>query len=363
MLEYDKPITNVTLAVMGFRPYICYPKQCRKHYRKEITVNSFRKSLYVGALLMAPFLLSASVASANSKPANNQQNVQVQRLGASQHESEQQIANQQPQAVKNDNSPIERGDSKYWINRVNLAAYKRQNYRYPHISWNGRDMGGYYAGHGMWTKTGVVYRGANLHKISKYGTQHLKDLGINEVIDLRSYHHQGGADPNEDHPNQPNPLGVKYVEAVVNTRADKQKIAPFKRACGGEIYKYATSFLRWKHARQAYHQVFMELLNHKSGAIYFHCINGDDRTGIMAALYLSALGVSKWHIYNDFMITDYYDHKMSYRNKAAEMNRFFWGIRTWYGTMDNYLTSSNGLGLTHKQIKQLRSKYLVNYKG
>lgn len=326
-------------------------------------MRPIRKSIYFGVVLAAPFILSTGIARANSRVTHQPVKSQFQRKSTVKHVSQQQIANNQYRARQNGKSQIQRYDSSYWTNRTNLAAYQRKNYHFPTINWNARDLGGYYAGPHRWTKTGVVFRGGDLHNISKRGVNQLKQKNIDEVIDLRSYHHQGGADPGEAQPNQSNPLHVKYMEDVVNTRADKRAIAPYKRMYGGELYKYATSFLTWRDARNAYHDVFMHLLNHKTGGIYFHCIDGDDRTGIMSILYLASLGVSKWNIYNDYLLTNYYHHKTTYNYKAKEIDRFYWGIRYYYGTMNNYLTSSRGVGLTKGQIAQMRKKYLVNHKG
>lgn len=246
-------------------------------------------------------------------------------------------------------------DSPYWTRRVGRVARQRSVYRYPSINWNARDLGGYYAGRGYWTRPDKVFRGGYLRYIGKTGAGQMKALNINEVIDLRSHRRQGGNDPQE--PSRNNRLGVVYKDYPVNTYRQKINLKYAKAHYGGEIYKYGAPFTTYRTARQAYRDIFDQLLRHKNGAIYFHCLEGRDRTGLVSALYLSALGVSRYNIYNDFLETDYYRHKYTYRNQTAELNHFFNTIKAYYGNVHNYLR--RGLGLSNHQIHQLRRNYLV----
>ena len=242
----------------------------------------------------------------------------------------------------------------YWTQRMNKVAPGRASARYPSINWNARDLGGYYAGHHHWTRRDVVFRGGNVGHISNYGIKRLKQLHIHEVIDLRSHNFAGGKDPQEG--SSHNRLGVTYHRYSVNTAQQKRALyAPKHRY--GEIYKYGAAFTTYRTARQAYRNVFDQLLKNQRGAVYFHCIQGRDRTGIMSALYLSALGVSRYHIYNDFLMSDYYKHKYSYRDQADELGHFYNTVNYYYGNMNGYL--HRGLGLSDHQIHQLRQKYLV----
>lgn len=245
--------------------------------------------------------------------------------------------------------------SQYWIQRMNWVARHRVSDHYPSINWNARDLGGYPAGHGYRTRSDKVFRGGNLKGISNAGINQMKALNIRKVIDLRSYHHQGGADPQEGA--RHNRLGVIYREYPVNTYRQKLNLRYYKTRYGGEAYKYGAPFTTYRTARQAYRDVFDQLLRNQRGAIYFHCIQGRDRTGIMSALYLSALGVSRYNIFDDFLMTNYYKHRYTYHSQSQELNRFFNTIDHYYGDTHNYLR--RGLGLSNRQLNRLKAKYLV----
>lgn len=305
--------------------------------------------MYIGTLLVAPLILG-NAHHVNASSVQNQ-NVKIEKVGSA-HESYQDIANHHPQAVKNNTNKYRAYDGNYWTNRVNRTAYLHRNSYHPLIGWNARDLGGIPAIKGYHTRYGKVFRGNALHNISNRGINEMRRLHINKVIDLRSHHYQGGRDKSIK--------GVQFLQYPVNTQQQKTYLRQFKGRYGGEVYKYGTSFATWYQPRWAYRQVFNQLLYHNNGATYIHCIDGRDRTGIISALYLAALGVSKWQIFNNYLITNYYNYKHSYRSQVAQLNRFYNVIDSDYGSINNYLRK--GVGLTNGQINRLRSLYLVKDK-
>lgn len=310
--------------------------------------RNLKKAIYLGILLTAPFILGG-VHTMNAQ-ANRVSRVRSVRYDRVAKESYQTRANRQPQAVRNSRNPYHAYDGNYWNNRVNRTAYYHRHQSYPEINWNARDLGNIYAGHGYYTRTDKVFRGGDLHTISNRGIRKMRQLHINKVIDLRSHHYQGGRDKII--------RGITYRQYPVNTVQQKRGLKSLKLHNGGEIYKYGTSFATWYQPRWAYKQVFNQLLYHNQhGATYFHCIDGRDRTGTMSVLYLAALGVSKWNIYNNFLITNYNRYKYSNKAQVAELNRFYSAIHYGYGNISNYLR--RGIGLTNGQINKLRRMYLI----
>ena len=59
-----------------------------------------------------------------------------------------------------------------------------------------------------------------------------------------------------------------------------------------------------EHSVQHYRQFFEILLRHEEGALLYHCTMGKDRVGTATALILSALGVSRERIFEDYLITN-----------------------------------------------------------
>ncbi len=57
-------------------------------------------------------------------------------------------------------------------------------------------------------------------------------------------------------------------------------------------------------AQQAYQELFQLVLSNQSGATLFHCTAGKDRTGFGAYLLLTALGVPRETILQDYLLTN-----------------------------------------------------------
>ena len=124
---------------------------------------------------------------------------------------------------------------------------------------------------------------------------------------------------------------------------------------------------------------FRELLDANGDTVLFHCSSGKDRAGNAAMLLLSALGVDKKTIIEDYMLTnDYFaeDRKELYDvacrivpdKSIAKDISYLLGVRrsyiensyrsieTHYGSVDGFL--KKGLGLTNKDLKKLQKAYL-----
>jgi protein-tyrosine phosphatase len=109
-----------------------------------------------------------------------------------------------------------------------------------------------------------------------------------------------------------------------------------------------------------------------------HCTAGKDRSGVASALILTALGVPRATIVQDYELTDQLLKPSSEPPKTEFMRRFqslpadvrhammsadpgyiaaaFQSIESQYGSVDKYLSTELGLG--PDQIKRLQSLYL-----
>lgn len=135
-----------------------------------------------------------------------------------------------------------------------------------------------------------------------------------------------------------------------------------------------------EHSQQGYRQFFDVLLGNTDGkAVLWHCTAGKDRAGFGAALVLSALGVDRETILDDFALTNdfnaasidalgsvaredgYSDEDIEAVETLAGVNRDYMAhtldhIDEAYGGMHDYLV--NQIGLTDDEIAQLQSMYL-----
>lgn len=74
---------------------------------------------------------------------------------------------------------------------------------------------------------------------------------------------------------------------------------------------------------------FLELCrDNKEGSLLFHCKDGKDRTGFMAALILEVLGVKREDIMKDYLMTNIYtkakaDERREFLEKITFLIRIF----------------------------------------
>lgn len=120
----------------------------------------------------------------------------------------------------------------------------------------------------------------------------------------------------------------------------------------------------------------MNILATEEGAVYWHCSQGKDRTGLAAAFILAALGGDRKTIMDDYCLSEEFYREelskyigkveteeekevmltyMSVNPKAFE-KALDW-IDTTYGSMDNFLRGP--LCLSDEDIAALRSRYVI----
>ncbi|MEE8715471.1 MAG: tyrosine-protein phosphatase [Coriobacteriales bacterium] len=134
-----------------------------------------------------------------------------------------------------------------------------------------------------------------------------------------------------------------------------------------------------EHSQQGYRQFFDVLLGADGKAVLWHCTAGKDRAGLGAVLLLSALGVDRETILEDFDLTNAFDEQtidamvqvaqaQGYSEEDIQAVRDLAGVnRSYmekaldhidetYGSMHDYLV--NQIGLTDDEISQLQEMYL-----
>lgn len=157
---------------------------------------------------------------------------------------------------------------------------------------NFRDLGGYHTTDGHSTKWNIMYRADDLSRLSFHDRQKLSAMNVTVDCDLRSSFEQMVA-PDKHWPN------VKYVDAHVyaqNGEGDDRLQIP-----GVHSFPDMLS----SHSQEAVKIVMQELLIlPQDEALVFHCSAGKDRTGMIAALILSVLGVDDETIIKDYLLTN-----------------------------------------------------------
>ncbi|MCE4049881.1 MULTISPECIES: tyrosine-protein phosphatase [Bacillaceae] len=168
---------------------------------------------------------------------------------------------------------------------------------------NFRDMGGYKTTDGRTVKYGVFYRSAELTGMTERDKEIFSTLGIKYIFDYRD---DGEASVKPDPViegiiNERIPAIAGEVQGLVQSMEDIVKSELFKNI---NITGLAEMYGKMTLNNSSYKRLFEVIQNPENLGIVHHCAAGKDRTGVGAALILSALGVPKETIIEDYLITN-----------------------------------------------------------
>jgi len=166
---------------------------------------------------------------------------------------------------------------------------------------NLRDMGGYLAADGGRVRWRALYRSGLMTGLPDAAVSALSGLGIVAICDLR------GSDERRRRPMVWHQgLAIDYWYRDYNlSLGNLQEIARRGTLSAGEMMTIVHELYRQLPYEQApsYREIFRRLAIGRV-PLLFNCSAGKDRTGIAAALVLSALGVSREAIAEDYSLTD-----------------------------------------------------------
>jgi len=245
---------------------------------------------------------------------------------------------------------------------------------------NFRDLGGYQTFSDQTIRRGLLYRSANLHKLTDKDLQRLDRLSLKRVIDFRA-DFEKMSEPDR----LPNDPDIKVVEIPILDRSTNVAQALEQQIKAGkadaihpaELLTEANIELATRFTPQ-YQQFIHEILETNGQPILFHCTAGKDRTGFAAAILLRILDVPQEAVMFDYLLSNEYYFKALKRNlallaltkgqkvssvvagflevKTAYLQIAFNTIDQQYGSFDEYMRQ--GLDLTKEQIAHLHSLYL-----
>ena len=283
--------------------------------------------------------------------------------------------------------PLSAGEAAALVDR-----YERTSQHFHSIGLTGvenaRQLGGYVTADGRTVKDGVLLRTGKLSGATDADLARLREVyNLTAVVDFRTTAEIAqGPDPamegvsntqinilGDDDASTGAVTGI-YGADPIQAIIDIAKSGQF----GADMY---ASFLSSERGLAGYRQFFQALLNQKEGAILWHCTGGKDRAGTAAVLLLSALGVDRETVLQDFALTnDFNAQKILYMGAQAadrgesagvvELVRTLTGVNydymaamldmidAQYGSMDAFLTAADGMALTAGQLAQLREMYL-----
>lgn len=241
---------------------------------------------------------------------------------------------------------------------------------------NFRDIGGYQGAGGKHVRWGQIYRSGGQPLVSKDDQAAIAGLKLANLIDLRSIEERRLAPSRIE--------GVRYNAVGYSMMALMAGVDPSQLKNGGAIYRGFPALL----APQL--TLTFDRLLESDRPLAYNCSAGQDRTGFVTAMILSALGVSREDIIADYHLStpsrrpENEMPKISTEMVANDpVARMFAGyqkpenaapeplmdetgkaflasafeeIDARWGSVDAYLQAE--AGLTPARLKQLRARYL-----
>ncbi len=231
---------------------------------------------------------------------------------------------------------------------------------------NVRDLGGWTGADGRRVRFGLVYRAAALSSLTDADAAALTATGLRSVCDLRGTVEQArgpsrmpgvtthalGIEPS---------LGASLRDLAARRAATDADVMTLMRSA------YVAYVMDWSHR---YRALFALLLDGDALPLLFHCTAGKDRTGVGAALLLTALGVSADDVMADYIATNRLWRGDSELTKVLPENvarvllkvhpelldAAFDAIRAAHGTVEGYFEARLGLGPV--EVAALRDRLL-----
>ncbi len=155
---------------------------------------------------------------------------------------------------------------------------------------NFRDLGGWTTADGLVTRQGVLWRSDSLGALAGADLDRFCGLGVRTVIDLRY--------PWEIAVAGRVPLDLAYHNLSIEHRPyDQAAVSPDVEPAGFFADRYAEVAAD---GAAEIRDVLRLIAGDARLPLVFHCKSGKDRTGIIAALVLSLLGVPREDVVTDF---------------------------------------------------------------
>jgi protein-tyrosine phosphatase len=239
---------------------------------------------------------------------------------------------------------------------------------------NFRDIGGIPTNGNGRIREGVIFRSATPDKISMEDVVRLKEVNIRTIIDLRA--------PQEIKKRRGSIDQVTTLSLPLDFQhTTKERLKP-------HLYKKGTEKILADISNQLYldildaaapvfRQIMELLISGDKTPVLIHCQAGKDRTGIIVALILLALGTDRQQIIDDFLksndaLLPYFRKLLLYRKiislgffpsqrmlyiitvKQRNIDSVIDRVQNHYGGIEGYLASA---GFEVSRLKELREKF------
>jgi protein-tyrosine phosphatase len=179
---------------------------------------------------------------------------------------------------------------------------------------NFRDLGGYPVVGGGRTLWGRVFRSDGLHALTALDHDTFNRLGLRVLYDLRR------EDERSEEPNLlPEPSELRTILMPLLGSSDAAPM--LRRVVDGEdlLLRIYRGMIR--NAGPMFGSFLGGMASPGGLPAVFHCAAGKDRTGMAAALLLSALGVDRSDVLDDYELTSVYRTSIAREETIAQLER------------------------------------------
>jgi protein-tyrosine phosphatase len=198
---------------------------------------------------------------------------------------------------------------------------------------NFRDLGGYRTRDGRTVKWGLLFRSGSMDGLTPKDFAYLNRLGIRTVCDLRSTAERKAKPVPWPAGRAPKVLTEDYdmdAAMAITTPASGWTAATARQSVAAHYPDLLVQY------NSQYRRMFAELLAGHA-PLAFNCSAGKDRTGIASALVLTALGVPREIVIQDYLLSDrYFDP----RKIGADRNSGPWA-KMEPGVMEAFMASDS----------------------
>lgn len=229
---------------------------------------------------------------------------------------------------------------------------------------NFRDLGGLRNRQGQYVRQGHVFRSDHLANLTDRDRNTIEQLGLTHSLDLRGVREHAAQRYEivgvRHVPLPIEPTVIYRVEAMLKSGQMPSASDAVELMC--ETYRGFVT-----HSGPVFGALLRHLIEHPTPQV-FHCTAGKDRTGMAAALFLSALDVDQDTIMADYLRTnELYRRDPAWAGHAPEhLMAVLWQVQpaflfsafdvinTEFGGMDAYLAGPVGLTPSRREAFQAR---------
>lgn len=167
---------------------------------------------------------------------------------------------------------------------------------------NFRDIGGYPTENRRHVRWGLIFRSGSMHGLTSADFAYLQKLGLQTVVDFRSKQEREAEPVGWATGQAPHVLAEDYDFALLGRHMANLKDMKPEELQAKMVEMYPVILDQFN---DQYRRLFEQLLAGHVPLV-FNCSAGRDRTGVAAALVLTALGVPRETVIQDYLLTKRY---------------------------------------------------------